>query len=233
LLESVANVPTSIAFLHGGPDEPADEALPTVTIQPAWAVHVRKPERARAKTEDVAADEVIELGGGPVDAVDVGRPYATVLVDGKRGGSPVDLAVSGEYDLRGRVVSAACLQERELGATVQLEIVLRVLHAVDVAHLSGEIEDHLAVAHEGVQAGPVAQVDHVDPGPLLEAGHVVPVAAATRNQRIDDRDVGAEGDELVGEIAPDESEAAGDEHPPAPVLRSMVAAQHEISSSDA
>jgi hypothetical protein len=60
-------------------------------------------------------------------------------------GLAVDLARAGEHDLHAGVVVAARLEQRELAAAVDLEIGVRVPHAVDVADLAGEVEDHLAV----------------------------------------------------------------------------------------
>ena len=69
-------------------------------------------------------------------------------------------------------------------------------HAVDVAHLAGEIEDDLAVSHQVVHRALLADVGDVDPQPRLEAGDVEQIAAVVGDQRVDEQDVGAEVDEL-------------------------------------
>ena len=119
-------------------------------MQLARAVDVGQPQRAGADAEDVVVDEVVVLAGRLVDAVDVGRPHEVRLVDRQRVGPAVDLPRAGEDDLHRRVVVAARLEHRQLAAAVDLEVGVRIAHAVDVADLAGEVEDHVAIAHQVV-----------------------------------------------------------------------------------
>ena len=203
-------------------DEPADEALAVVLDQLARAVDVRQPQRAGAHAEHVVVDEVVVLAGRLVDAVDVGRPHELALADRQRVGPAVDLARAGEDDLHVRVVVAARLENRQLAAAVDLEIRVRIAHAVDVAHLAREVEDDVAIAHEIVHRRLLADVGDVDVHAIGDAVDVEEVAAVVGDQRVDEQDVRAEIDERAREVAADEAEAAGDHHLAAAIELAVV-----------
>ena len=57
---------------------------------------------------------------------------------------------------------AARLEQRQLAAAVDLEIGVRIPHAVDVADLPGEVEDDLATAHQVVHRARLPHVGDVD-----------------------------------------------------------------------
>ena len=151
----------------------------------------------------------------------VGRTRC-VSVDRQRVGPAVDLARAGEDDLRAGIVVAARLEQRQLAAAVDLEIRVRIPHAVDVAHLAGEVEDDVAVAHEVVHRALLADVGDVDADAIGDAVDVEQVAAVVGDQRVDEQHVGAELDEPAREVAADEAEAAGDHHAAAAVELAVV-----------
>ncbi len=175
-----------------------------------------------AHAEDVVVDEVVVLAGRLVDAVDVGRPHQMTLGDRQRVGLAVDLPGAGVDDLGARIVMTAGLEQRQLAAAVDLEIGVRVTHAVDVTDLAGQVEDHVAPLHQVVHRAGLAHVGDVDVNPILDAGDVVQVAAVVGDQRIDQQHVGAEIGEAMGEVAADEAEAARDHHA-APAIELGVA----------
>ena len=119
---------------------------------------------------------------------------------------------------------AARLEHRQLAAAVDLEIGVRVAHAVDVADLAGEVEDDVAVAHQVVHRRLLADVGDVDAHAVGDAVDVEQVAAVVGDQRVDEQHVGAELDELAREVAADEAEAAGDHHAAAAVELAVVGA---------
>ena len=143
---------------------------------------------------------------------------------GSDSGRAVHLPRAGEHDLHRRVVVAARLEHRQLAAAVDLEIGVRVAHAVDVAHLPGEVEDDVAVAHEIVHRRLLADVGDVDAHAIGDAVDVEQVAAVVGDERIDEQHVGAERDQPAREIAADEAEAAGDHHRAAAVELAVVRA---------
>ena len=107
---------------------------------------------------------------------------------------------------------AARLEHGQLAAAVDLEIRVRIAHAVDVAHLSREAEDDVAIAHEVIHRRLLADVGDVDRHRVGDAVDVEQVPAVIGDQRVDEQHVGAEIDETPRQIAADEAEAAGDHH---------------------
>ena len=158
-----------LAVLDRMTDEPADEALAVVLEQLTRSVHVREPQRAGADAEDVVVDQMVVLAGGLVDAVHVGGPDQMRLGHRQRVRTAVDLSRPGEDDLHAGVVAAAGLEQRQLAAAVDLQIRVRILHAVDVAHLTGEVEDHILAAHEIVHRALLPDVGDVHRHAVLDA----------------------------------------------------------------
>ena len=68
---------------------------------------------------------------------------------------------------------AAGLEDRELGAAVDLEVCLRVGHRVQVARLPGQVEEEVLIAHEGGHRMAVADVGDVDLHPVRDVPDVV------------------------------------------------------------
>ena len=165
--------------------------------QLARAVDVGQPQRAGADAEHVVVEQVVGLAGRLVDAVDVGRPDQVRLVDRQAVGPAVDLARAGVDDADPRVVLAAGLEHRELRAAVDVEVGIRIAHAVDVADLPGEVEDDLAVLDQRVHRRLIAHVGDVDAHAVLDAVEVEAVAAVVGIERVDDQHVGAGVDELA------------------------------------
>ena len=194
--------------------------------QLARTVDVGEPQGTGAHAEDVVVDEMVVLAGRLVDPVDVGRPHELRFGDRQRIGPPVHLARAGEHDFHLRIVVAARLEHGQLAAAVDLEIRVRIAHAVDVAHLSGEAEDHVAPLHEIVHRGLLPDVGDVHAHALGDAVDVEQVAAVVGDERVDQEHVGAEVDELPREVAADEPEAAGDHHGAAAVEGAIV--HHQV-----
>ena len=129
----------------------------------------------------------------------------------------VDLPRAGEDHLRARIVMTARLEQRQLAAAVDVEIGVRVAHAVDVADLAGEVENHVAALHQVIHRARLPHIGDVDRHLVFNAGDVEQVAAVLGNQRVDEQHVGAELHEPVREVAADETETAGDHHAPAAI----------------
>ena len=98
-----------------------------------------------------------------------------------------------------------------------------IAHAVDVADLSRQAEDDIAIAHQVVHRRLLADVGDVDLHAIGDAVDVEQVAAVIGDQGIDEQHVGAEIDERARQVAADEPEAAGDHHGAAAVELAVVA----------
>src|SRR5262249_43758520 len=144
------------------------------------------------------------------------------LADGEGIRPPIDLSRAGEHHLHAWIVPAAGLEHGELTAAVDFQIRVRIPHAVDMAHLTREVENHRSIADEIVHRGPLRDIRDVD---LYAAGRAVDVeqvSAVVVDERIDEQDVGPELDQLAGQVAADEAEAAGDHYLAAAVERPVI-----------
>ena len=136
------------------------------------------------------------------------------LVDREVLRAPVDLPGAREDDPCVGVHEAAGLEQRELCTAVDLEVRVRVGHGVEVARLSREAEDDLAVGEEIREAVNVADVRDVHRHSILDAVDVRDVAAVLGNHRVHEQHLRAGLDEPPGQVRADEAEATGDQHAP-------------------
>src|SRR6185503_13207966 len=99
-------VPEELDLLaaHRLPDEPADESLAVVLDELARSVGVGEAQRGAADAVHGVVDEVVELAGDLVDAVDVRGVEQMGLVHGQPHGLAVDLARPRVDDLHSGVV---------------------------------------------------------------------------------------------------------------------------------
>ena len=208
--------------------EPADEALAVVPDQLPRPVGVGQPQRRGADAVHLVVDQVVELARDLVDPVHVHRLQQVILVDRQVERAAVDLARAGVDDLQLGVVLAHGLEHAQLARAVDLEVGHRVGHRVDVAHLAGEVEEHLLPAHEVLHAVP-AHVGDVDADLVLVAGEVEQVAAVVGQQAVDRGHVRADVRERPAQVRADEAEPAGDEHAAALVELAVVA--HGLATS--
>jgi len=82
-----------------------------------------------------------------------------------------------------------------------------------VARLPGEVEEHVLASDELAHAVLVADVGDIDRDVFLDSADVEEVAAVLGDQGVDQHDLsGAQGQETPGQVAPNESQAAGDEN---------------------
>ena len=199
------------AAVHRLPDEPRDETEAVVADELARAVGVRQPQADGARAVEPMVEQVVVLGGQLVDAVDVERRDAVLLVQRQVDGAAVNLTRAGEDDLDVRVEVAARLKQRERGGAVVPEVTQRVAYRVNVADAAREVEDVVHAADDVVDDLLVADVDAVDFDAVAHVGDVEGVAALVGQQRVEHRDLRADLDEAAHEVAADEAEAAGDE----------------------
>jgi hypothetical protein len=136
-----------------------------------------------------------------------------LLVDGEVARMPEDLPRRRVDDGRARADLAQDLQEAELTSGVDLEVEAWARHRLDVAHLTGQVEDHLG-RRRGVPDGDRVvdrRLDDVDPtGGALEVGAITAVGG---HERVDDRHLGAGRRERQREVRPDETQPARDQAP--------------------
>jgi hypothetical protein len=153
-----------------------------------------------------------------------------LLVDREVLRAPVDLPRAGEDDAELGVVVAARLQDRELAARVDLEVVVGVGHRVQVARLAGEVEEDVLALHEVAKRVDVPHVRDVHRHAVLEPRDVGEVAAVLGDQGVHEQDPCAGLDELPRQRRPDEAEASRDQHPLAAERLVEVGGDHATAS---
>jgi len=130
---------------------------------------------------DVVVNEMVFLPGHFVDTVYIDRPDGMGLIHGQVLRAPVDLARAGEHNLNGGVIVAAGFKDGQLGMRVDLQVSVGVLHRVNVAGLTGEIEEIILPLNEVAHRIPVAHVRDVDAHLILHRLDIPQVAAVLRH----------------------------------------------------
>ena len=133
------------------------------------------------------------------------------LVDGKVLGLAVELAGAGVDDHGGGVDLAADFEQGEVGSRIEVEVLQRVAHTIDVADLTGEVEDKVLADDDRAHPNGVADVRHRDIRRLRDSGQVEAVAAVPFHERIDQVHLRAQLDEPTCEVASQKTETARDQ----------------------
>src|SRR3989304_4943419 len=94
----------------------------------------------------------------------------------KPNGPAVNLPRAGVEDSNRVIALATGFQNRELAAAVDLQIGLRILHAIDVASLTRQVEEKILVLQEVLHPVHVANVGDIDPELGLQALDVVAIS---------------------------------------------------------
>ncbi len=169
----------SCAFDDGAKPHP-DERLAPVANAHSRAECVRQPKHGRSRPVHLMVQDVEQLAGQLVHAVDVGRARRVIFSRGKALGAPVDLARARVDDADRWVDLAADIENGELRARIDVEVLDGLAHRVHVRDQRGEVHDHILVAHEPHDRIPVANVPDVDRRAFLEGGGVVAIGAGIR-----------------------------------------------------
>src|SRR5262249_45824732 len=110
-----------------------------------------------------------------------------------------------------RVPVPARLQDRELRAAVDVEVGERIPHAVEMAHLPGEVEEVVLALDQVVHGRAVADIGDVDGDAIPAVVDVEGVAAVVGVHGVNDGHVSTRAHQPAGEVAADEAEAPRDE----------------------
>lgn len=106
---------------------------------------------------------------------------------------------------------AAGFQEPELGDGIDLQVPFRELHAVGVADLAGQIEDHAGAAELLADSIRVADIPLDDGYAVAHWLDVVRIRTAAWNQAVNDGDPRTEPGEPNREVAADEAQSPGNQ----------------------
>jgi hypothetical protein len=193
-------------------------------------VGVCQAQDRAAQPVQLAVDEVVPLASRLVHAVRIDRGDRVLLVHGQIARPAVQLPRAREDDLDVWVFAPAGLEDGELATAVDVQVSEGVIERVDVARLTGEVEEHLLTPDQAAEAVHVADIGDVHAHPALDPGDVGGVAAVLGDQRVDEHDLRAEPREAVREVRADEAEAAGDEHPAPAIEIEHVSRNHQLDT---
>src|SRR5580700_341720 len=189
----------------------AHKRLPRVLDSHPRSIRVRQPQDARRQLVDVIVQTVIKLARQLVDAVDVDGTQRMPFIDGQPFGPAVDLARAGKHNPRGRVEFPTRLENRELGAAIDLEVGERVLHRIEMARLSRQVEQKVLPGHVRAKTVGIANVGNIDADPTLQAVDIEAVATVFGHEAVDQRDRSSQVDEPPREVRADKAKSARDQ----------------------
>jgi hypothetical protein len=115
------------------------------------------------------------------------------------------------FGLKVGPVGAAGFEDGDLREAIDFQIGHRILHGIEMARLSGEIEKVILALQQRPQAVQIAHIGNVDVHALAQRLDVETIAAVFRNEAVDQRDLGAEGVQARGQVRADEAESAGNQ----------------------
>ena len=146
-----------------------------------------------------------------VDAVEIDGLHGVGFVHREVLRHAEDLAGAGVDHADPGRLTGAFFDEAEMRFGVEGGVAPRLLHAVNVADLAGDVEDDLGLSQCGGERGSVGDIfgDHADFG--AERIEVVRVGAAASNLAIDHGDARAGPGKTHCEIAANESKATRDD----------------------
>jgi len=144
------------------------------------------------------------------DAIDVDRLQDMGFFERKAFRPSIGLTRSGINHSGIAIFMPAGFQNCERGNRVQMQVLERLLHRLDVADMTGEVEDELFPANQPPYQIKVATIsfDHFDI--VLDRLDIKVVAPTGWMHRIEKSYRGAGFDEANCEIASNEAETAGD-----------------------
>ncbi len=206
-LAAVAENPNGLAE-QSHAQEMAEKSLARNVERHAWAIDIRQAQDASVQASHFGPQLVIHGGGILVNAIEIDRTHGVLLVDRKILRHAIDLARAGVNDAAPRRLTRAFFEEVKLRGSIQVGIARRVLHAVDVADLAGQVEDEVhAEKFTGKSAG-ITDI-RMDDAHARRLRKVVGIGAATGHRRVHHGDLGAGFGQPHCDVAPDKSETAG------------------------
>ena len=153
------------------------------------------------------------LGGQLVNAVNVDRRATVLLVKRQVQRFAVYLPRTGVDDLYVRIEIAARFQQGKLRLTVQLKIMLRKQHRIQMAHVRRQVENIVHAADQMVDNRRVAHIRDMQRDPILDVLDIKKIAALVGHQRVKQINFDiADLDQAARKIAANETKAAGNEH---------------------
>jgi hypothetical protein len=185
---------------------------PEIILEEALArsVDVGQAHRTSSKSVHPGVKEMELLGGKFVDPVHVDRRGRMFFVDRQVERPSVYLPSTRVHNDCVRRMPSDQLQEREMAAGVQVQVAHRIRHRFQMTHLPRDVEDHVHSLKNRRDDSCVIDVSDDDLADRADVVQVARVAAMSRDQGVENRDLGARCSERVDHVGSDKAEATGD-----------------------
>ncbi len=114
---------------------------------------------------------------------------------------PVHLTSAGIDDFEIAIGIAATFEQRQLTPAIDIEIIERISHAVDVADLTCQVEEDVFVRHQIAKAIRIPHVREVDRHSMAHWSDVIEGRAVSGNHRIHERHICSQINQSYRKIA--------------------------------
>ncbi|OQA20566.1 MAG: hypothetical protein BWY63_01498 [Chloroflexi bacterium ADurb.Bin360] len=189
---------------------PTQEGLPRILHAHVWSVGICHAQAYGAQAVDAVIDHVIPFAGNLIHPVDICRRERMFLIHRQVLGLAVNLPGAGEDNLHPGVELPAGFQDRDLAAAVDFQIRERIDHAIQMTHLSGEIEQIILILDQVIHAMGVTHIGDVHPHAVLNFCDVEEIAAVIRDQGIHQQHIRTQIHQSVRQMTADEAQSTGD-----------------------
>jgi hypothetical protein len=158
----------------------------------------------------LAIHHVERFTGHLADAIDVDRFQDMCFLEGKFFRPSICLTRSGINNAGFTIFTTAGFENGKRSNGIQMQILKRLLHGLDMTDMAGEVEDELFPLHQLPHQIEVATIAFDNFNILLDRSDIEIVAPTGWMHRIEKSYGGTGSDEANSEIASDEAETAGD-----------------------
>src|SRR6185503_2814172 len=118
----------------------------------------------------------------------------------------INLAGTRKDNLHTAIVLAAGFKNRQLRASVDVQVRLGIQHRIEMTGLASQIENIILVLDKILDGVRIAYVGDIDADPIPDVVDVKKISSILRNQAVNDRHVGAHVQQPTGEVGPDETQ---------------------------
>ena len=120
---------------------------------------------------------MVPLTGHLIDAIDIGGVEEVAFINGEVVGLAVDLAGRGVDQPNSAVMLPTGLKNRELGATVDLQVGIGIAHGVEMARLTSQVEEVVLPLNQVVHRVLITDIGDVEADPAVDPIKIMEIAA--------------------------------------------------------
>ena len=134
-----------------------------------------------------------------------------VFSDGQARWPPVDLTGAGENYSDGRIAGAAGLEDGELRPAIDFQIRNRIKHRIEVAGLTGQIEEKVFPANERLQTVSISHVGDIDAHLVSEPLDIEEITAVLGDEAVNQGKVRSETGKPSRQVGANKAQSSRDQ----------------------